>query len=65
MDGGFVKNNMTQKDKNNLLRKIKNLLRESYDDYGNSYELEFRGMLEEIVSCWNDLIGSPKVYRKK
>jgi hypothetical protein len=46
---------MTKKDKKQFLKEIKNLLQESYEDDGNSYELEFRGMLEEIVSVWSEL----------
>ena len=52
--------NMTQKDKRALKRNIKQLLKYSYEDDGNSYELEFRDMLEQIVDVWDELITSRK-----
>lgn len=51
---------MTQKDKKILKRNIKQLLKRSYEDDGNSYELEFRDMLEDIVNVWEELITPHK-----
>ena len=41
---------MTKEEQIKLRKKIEDLLFESYDDEYHSYELEFREMLEEIVS---------------
>ena len=49
---------MTQKQKNQLKRDIKNLLERSYEDDGNSYEIEFRCMLEDIYDVWEELTKS-------
>ena len=46
---------MTKTAKRELLREIKMLLKRSYEDDGNSYEIEFRCELENIVSIWNEL----------
>lgn len=46
---------MTKTAKLNLYRDIKRLIKRSYEDDGNSYELEFRDMLEEIVDKWKEL----------
>ena len=56
MVGGFAMKIMTQKNKRSLLVEIKRLLKRSYEDDGNSYELEFREELEKIVDCWNELV---------
>ena len=47
---------MKQKDKRSLLVEIKRLIKRSYEDDGNSYELEFREELEKIVDCWDELV---------
>lgn len=49
---------MTQKQKKQLKRDIKNLLERSYEDDGNSYEIEFRCMLEDIYDVWEELTKS-------
>lgn len=56
---------MTQKDKKELKRNIEALLKRSYVDDGNSYELEFREMLEIIANEWDEITTSPKLEEKK
>lgn len=56
---------MTQKEKKQLKRNIEALLKRSYVDDGNSYELEFREMLEIIANEWDEIITSPKLEEKK
>lgn len=56
---------MTQKDKKQLKRNIEALLKRSYVDDDNSYELEFREMLEIIANEWDEIIAPPKVKEKK
>lgn len=57
---------MTRKEKNALLREIKYLLKRSYEDDGNTYELEFRSELEEIVDRWGELtVSNPREKKEK
>jgi len=43
---------MTQNKEKKILGDIKRLVRRSYEDDGNSYEIEFRNLLEYI---WDEL----------
>ena len=55
---------MTKKQKTQLKRDIKNLLERSYEDDGNSYEIEFRCMLEDIIYNWTELTEPHKIKRQ-
>ena len=56
---------MTQKEKKQLKRNIEALLKRSYVDNGNSYELEFKEMLEIIANEWDEIIATPEAEEKK
>ena len=53
---------MTQREKNKIKRDIRNLLEDSYEDDCNSYELEFRDMLENILDKWEEITS---VHQRK
>ena len=51
---------MTQKQKDRYKKNIERLIKRSYEDDGNTYEIEFRCMLESVLSDWDKLTGIPK-----